>query len=263
MNVKQIKLILASVMGVGLMGASQFATADWESGACPRPNNGPAPCIEHQDSTGAWWHFNGDGSHADEWHGYPTNEDGQSPEQDFQFTGTTDLSCTLGAFTCDLTLNGEVKKFQDGEGNWRIGVRVNSGSVAVGNGDDECEDITVGGFPWYAGHDPDHNGSFSGQHVLSSTTGIVYTGTSSVYTGHVGQIDVGYSVFGFPVSLVSDGHLHDVEYENSSSSFLFGSAGGGSQDNIIYEGGAADDDSGCTVDGALTLQPPAQDLNIL
>jgi hypothetical protein len=34
-------------------------------------------------------------------------------------------------------------------------------------------------------------------------------------------------------------------------------------DNILYEDGDADTDSGCTVDGTLSLQPPALDLNIL
>ena len=260
---KKIKMLFASMVCVGFLSVSQFVSANWESGRCQNPNPGEVPCIENQDSQMNWWRFNGDGGHAGVWHCYPENEDGESPEQDFQFTGYTSLSCNLGSYYCELTLNGQVKKFQDENGSWRVGVRVNSGSVAVGNADEECEHISVGGFPWYAGHDPDQNASFPGQHVLSSTTGIVYTGTSSVYTGHVGQIDVGYSVFGLPISLVSDGNLHDVEYANASSSFLFGSAGGGSQDNIIYEGGAADNDSGCTVDGALTLQPPAQDLNIL
>ena len=261
MKVKQIKVLLASILGVGLLGASQFAAADWDSGRCTSPNPGPAPCVEHQASDGSWWHFNGSGGNAGVWHGYPVNEDGQSPEQDFQFSGTTDLSCTLGAFTCELTLNGEVKKFQDGNGNWRIGVRVNSGSVAPG--DEECDAISVGNFPWYAGHDPDQDAGFPGQHVLSNSTGIVYNGTSSVYTGHIGQIDVIYSGLGFPITLVNDGHLHDVQYQNSTNSFLFGSSGTGSQDNILYEDGASDTDSGCTVDGALVLQPPALDLNIL
>ena len=265
MNSKTIKLLLASVMGVGFLSVSQFAFADWDSGACPDPNTGPAPCIEHQDSTGTWWHFNGSGGHAgiNNWHGYPVNEDGQSPEQDFEFSGTTDLVCEAGAFTCELTLFGEVKKFQDDDDNWRIGVRVNDGDVTIGGGDDECENITVGGFPWYAGHDPDQNPGFPGQHVLSNSTGIVYTGGQSYYTGHIGQIDVSYSIFGFPIQLVDGGHLHDVEYHNSGSSFRFGSAGVWNMDNILYEDGDADTDSGCTVDGTLSLQPPALDLNIL
>lgn len=34
MKVKQIKVLLASILGVGLLGASQFAAADWDSGRC-------------------------------------------------------------------------------------------------------------------------------------------------------------------------------------------------------------------------------------
>tara|TARA_Y100001001_G_scaffold143632_1_gene149094 strand:- start:4502 stop:5266 length:765 start_codon:yes stop_codon:yes gene_type:complete len=254
MKIKQIKVIVTSVMGLGLLSASQLASAGWDSGACPRPHQGPAPCIELQLRDDSWVHFNGNGGHAGDWHGYPAS--GSDPAQDFTFTGYTDLGCevlgTPQSFNCELSLEGEVRKFQDDDDNWRIGVRVNSGTVAPGDeGDAECDDIEVGSFEWYAGN--------SDQHSPNASTGIIYTGSASSYSGNVGTLDVDYD-FLFGIELVDQGHLHEVEYHNSDSTFRFGGTG---RDNTIYENGAADDDSGCTVDGNLEVQLPAKDLNIL
>lgn len=183
------KIIMLSALGVASFGLTQAANASWDSGACS--GGGPAPCIEYNDGTNTY-HFNGDGSHSGDWHGHPGGGD-------FQFTGYTDLGCSLGQFYCELTLTGDVRKFQDGNGDWRIGVRVNSGSVAQGSeGDNECSNISVGGFPWYVGDYPN-------DHTFGASSGMLYTGTSSVYTGNVGDIDVTYTVFGLPISLVTGG----------------------------------------------------------
>ena len=67
------KILLSSLWGVVAWSVSGGAAASWDSGACPQPHTGPAPCFE-TEINGNTYHFNGSGGHADEWHGLPAAE---------------------------------------------------------------------------------------------------------------------------------------------------------------------------------------------
>lgn len=231
MNTKGIKLVLASAFGMSLMGLSQISTAGWTSGACPQPHTGSAPCVERTSDGGTTWeHFNGSGGHADDWHG------------PFEFVGTSTLGCSFIQPTCTLSLTGNVKKFQDGNGDWNIGVQVVSGDVT---GSSTCDGIELSGFPWYAGPTSMHQG-------FGTSTGIPYPGS---YIGNMGDINLD-ALGGF--INIDDAHVHNVEFNNngtapSPSYFDF--------DSQLYTGGDDDNDSDCNVDGTLYIDN-YDDINI-
>ncbi len=171
--------------------------ANWDSGACPQPHQGPAPCIE-TEINGNTYYFNGNGGHVGGWHGRPAAEGGG----EFNFSGThLEFTCTWG---CNLALSGEVKKCQDSGGAWRISVRVTG--VDMSPGDFACNFFTADDFPWYfkdptiANHCPfeDDCDSF-----------IPYDPSAPTYTANFGDITVDASLVG---NLVNAEHLHDVVF---------------------------------------------------
>ncbi|MFP1682782.1 hypothetical protein ACLD0W_09735 [Alloalcanivorax sp. C16-1] len=219
------KLLLSAVLGVAAWSLSSMAAADWDTGPCP--GGGSAPCIEAVVN-GNTYHFNGTGDHAGEWHGLPTTG------ADFQFAGATALGCSGLNLNCTLTLGGKVQKCQDSNGDWRIGVQVNSSNVSGGFG---CSAVTLGGFPWYA-----KDASISSHCPFTDDCDnfIPYTPGASSYTGNFGAIDI--SVFG--ISRVSGGHVHGVTFTpGTGANFDF--------DSSFY--GCDESDQGCTVDGTLTV----------
>lgn len=189
------KLLLSTLFGVAAWSLSSLAMANWDTGACS--GSGTAPCIE-TEINGNTYHFNGSGGHAGVWHGRPAAEGGG----DFEFSGSNvDLSCPSASPSCNLSLGGEVKKCQDSNGNWRIGVRVNSADVTPG--DFLCNFITVGGFPWYS-KDPTIASHCPFEDDCDSF--IPYDPSASTYTANFGTIDVSAPTG----TLVSGEHLHGV-----------------------------------------------------
>lgn len=118
---------------------------------------------------------------------------------------------------------------------WIIHVRVKSGSVTGGG---LCGGISVGGFPWYAGPNSMHSGHGPG-------TGIPYT---APLVGSMGPIDM--SAFG--IINHTGTHMHDITYDNATSSFVFDGP-------LLY---SDESSTGCTVDGSLQVQSPIQALHI-
>lgn len=175
------KLILSTLFGMAAWSLSSAVAANWDTGACPQPHQGPAPCIE-TEINGNTYHFNGSGGHADVWHGRPAAEGGGA----FDFTGNNvDLDCPDGNPSCTLTLSGEVKKCQDSDDNWRLGVRVVSADVAPG--DFLCNFIGVSGFPWYA---KDPSATPQCPFEDDCDTFIPYDANASTYTANFGTITV-------------------------------------------------------------------------
>lgn len=221
------KLMISAFLGMAAWSVSNISLAGWDEGPCPQPHTGPAPCIEVLDNNDVYWHFNGDGSHADIWHGAPP-----AGANDLSFSGPSDLDCgDLGA-NCTLTLNGQVKKCQDSNGDWRIGVKVNSSSIGGGG---LCSFIGLGGFPWYTGsidlpHCPfeDDCDNF-----------IPYTPSPNTLTGTVGSIDI--TLLGIP--RVTGGHVHGVIFTpGCNPTFTFNSD--------FYD--CDEESEGCSVNGVLT-----------
>ncbi|MAO60697.1 MAG: hypothetical protein CL549_13150 [Alcanivorax sp.] len=220
------KLLLSALLGMAAWSFSGVATADWDTGACP--GGGSAPCIE-TEINGNTYHFNGTGGHAGIWHGRPAAEGGG----DFVFEGDdVALACTID-LECTLALSGQVKKCQDANGAWRIGVKVTDADVSNGL---FCGSVNVGGFPWYskdatiASHCPfeDDCDSF-----------IPYDANASSYTGNFGTIDV--DVFG--IDLVSSEHVHSVVFTPGvGANFAFASD--------FYD---CDDNASCSINGVLTV----------
>ncbi|MEY1661550.1 hypothetical protein [Isoalcanivorax beigongshangi] len=241
------KKLLASVLvggGVALFSAGASASY-WEEGTCaPDHVDGPAPCIQATDEDGKTYFFNGDGAHAGDWHGRP---DTGSP---FTFKGSTDLKCGVAALSCDLALNGNVRKdFDPAAGEWKIGIQVTSANVT---GSVLCSAVTVKGFPWYV--DQDAN---DGPYTSAVGVGIPYTygGTPAIsFMGSIGPIGISVPLLGINVN---DGHMHKVFYNNQDT-FSFGGANG---DSTIYN--SSEGSTGCTVSGDLKLQPPMERLEIL
>ncbi|GAA5127710.1 hypothetical protein [Alloalcanivorax gelatiniphagus] len=220
------KLLLSAVLGVAAWSLSSMAAADWDTGPCPGGSS--APCIEAVVN-GTTYHFNGTGDHAGEWHGLPTTG------ADFEFVGdSVELGCSGINLDCTLTLGGKVQKCQDSNGDWRIGVQVNSSNVSGGF---LCSTVVLGGFPWYsrdaslANHCPfeDDCDSF-----------IPYDPSATTYSGNFGAIDI--SVLGS--SRVSGGHVHGVTFTpGTGATFSFASQ--------FYD--CDDDEQGCEVTGDLVL----------
>lgn len=230
------KIILSTLFGVAAWSFSSLATADWEEGPCPQPHTGPAPCIEVLDNNDVYWHINGDGGHADIWHGHPV-------AGDFAFSNDdVDLGCSLASLNCTLELTGQVKKCQDSDGNWRIGVAVTGGSASNGL---FCGTVDLYNFPWYsknpaiANHCPfeDDCDNF-----------IPYVPNASTYTGNFGAVFV--DALGF--ELVEGDHLHGVVFTpGPAATFDF-------RNKTFYD---CNETAGCGIDGLLELNN-AQELNI-
>ena len=232
MNKLWIKTAVLPLFGFAAFALSQTAAADWESGACPRPHNGPAPCIEYDDGTNLY-HFNGSGGHSPDYHGAPGGGE-------MEFCGTTILCCEVFGspieLECNLCLTGLVNKAPDGSGGWQVGIEVTGGTVSPG--DDGCNDISLGGFPWHASN----NGAHSGH---SASTGVPYTVGAGSYTGSIGDT-IAVTYLGF-VPLVSGGHIHDVSFVNGSPSYF-------DFDGTLYQGGSAHNSPyNCEVDGNLEI----------
>lgn len=241
-----IKIILSMMLGLGAISLSSIASANWVDGPCP-PSGGPAPCIEAIDYNGStnpndwdYYHFNGDGSHAGDWHGMPTNN-----ALDLQFTGTSVLNCGLLGAECELTLGGKVKKCQDSNGDWRVGIQVNGYNI---EGDGLCGDITLHNFPWYSKdaaitpHCPfgDDCENFN-----------VYDPNATSYFATVGGDDIpppgndGIEVQVFGIPVVTDGHVHNVEFTpGCPASFDF--------DSEFFD--CDEEGLGCSVDGLLVSE---------
>lgn len=223
----KIKLLLSAFIGMAAWSLSSVAAANWDSGPCPQPHQGPAPCIEMEDDNGDFWHFNGDGSHAGVWHEHPLGGD-------LSFSGSTTLGCDGLDLNCTLTLSGEVKKCQDSDGNWRIGVRVNNSTVEPG--DALCDVVSLGGFPWYSRDD-----SIVPHCPFEDDcdTFIPYDPNASTYTANFGEIDINVL---FP--RVTDGHVHGVVFTpGNPATFSFNS------DFFNCD----EEDQGCSVNGTLSL----------
>ncbi|MBF5057700.1 hypothetical protein Y5W_02994 [Alcanivorax sp. 521-1] len=239
----KIKLLLSALLGMAAWSFSSTAAADWDTGACPQPHTGPAPCIETVVN-GNTYHFNGSGDHADEWHGLPGGG-----AFDFQNTGV-DLDCPGIGVSCDLTLSGEVKKCEDSNGNWRIGVRVTGADVT---GSFLCDALSISGFPWYSADPANHSHPNECPFVDDCDNFLPYNPTASNYVGHFGEVTVS-SLLGTHVAAE---HLHGV-------TFTANNMGATPTANFNFAGKtffSCDGEEDCSIDGILYLDNAAE-LNI-
>lgn len=220
------KILLSTLLTATIWSLSSLALADWDAGPCP--GGGTAPCIEAEVS-GNTYHFNGTGDHAGEWHGLPTTG------EDFEFVADhVDWGCGGLNWDCSLSWSAKVKKCQDSNGDWRIGVKVNSTAISGGFA---CGTFVFGGFPWYtrdstiANHCPfeDNCDSF-----------ILYHPSASHYVSNLGEVDL--TVFGIP--RITDAHLHGVVFTpGTGATFSFASQ--------FYN--CDEEDQGCVISGDLVL----------
>ena len=202
----ETKPIFLALFGVAVWSLSSFTTASWNTGPCS--SAGTAPCIE-TEINGNTYHFNGGGSHAGVWHGRPAAEGGG----DFSFSGFFALACDGPPSDCILNLTGEVKKCQDSNGGWRIGVRVNDSQVDPG--DFLCNFIALDGFPWYS---KDPSVTSHCPFTDDCDNFIPYDPNASSYTANFGLIDI--DVLGSPQ--VVNGHLHGVVFNpGAGANFAF------------------------------------------
>jgi len=226
------KLLLSTLLGAAVWSHSSVAMASWDFGACPQPHTGPAPCIE-TEINGNTYHFNGSGRHAGAWHGVPVAEGGG----DFQFSGdTVDFACTSVSISCQMSARGEVKKCQDSDGIWRIGVRVNA--VDLLSGDFLCNFITVSGFPWYS-----KNPSITPHCPFEDDCDsfIPYDPSASTYTANFGSADVSTPTG----TLLSGEHLHGVVFTPGVAATVDFS------NKTFFD--CEETEGGCSIDGILTL----------
>ena len=221
------KLLLSAIFGVAAWSLSSMAAASWDSGPCP--GTGTAPCIEAVVS-GNTYHFNGSGGHAGVWHGLPTTG------ADFEFVGdNVELGCGSLGLDCTLSLGGKVKKCQDSDGAWRIGVQVNSSDVS---GNFLCNTVVLGGFPWYS-KDPTIGSHCPFEDDCDSF--IPYDPSASTYVGNFGEIDI--NVLGSPE--VVAGHVHSVVFTPGvGANFAF-------LNKTFYD--CEEESQDCSVNGTLTL----------
>ena len=238
------KLLLSALFGMAAWSLSSAAAANWDACACPQPPSGPAPCIEIVDG-GNVYHFNGSGGHADEWHGMPAALGGGP----IQFTGTNvALDCPENSVSCTLTLDGQVKKCEDSNGDWRIGVRVTGADVSAG--DFLCDFLNVGGFPWYS-KDPTVTPHCPFEDDCD--TFIPYDPSGSSYVGNFGSVDVS-DILG--TTYVDNEHLHNVVFTPNNL--------GGNPANFNFSNKTfynCDEEVRCTIDGILYLDG-ADELNV-
>ena len=220
------KLLLSVLLTTATWSLSSLATANWDTGPCP--GGGTAPCIEAEVS-GTTYHFNGTGDHAGEWHGLPTTGD------DFQFSGATVWGCSGLNVNCTWSWGAKIQKCQDNNGDWRIGLQVNSASMTGGF---FCGIITWGGFPWYS---KDVANSSHCPFTDDCSNFTPYDTSASSYASNLGAID--QIVLGTPQ--VQNGHLHDVIfYPGTGANLDFNSE--------FYD--CDDVGQDCYVDGTLVLQ---------
>jgi hypothetical protein len=226
--------LLSTILGVAAWSLSSIASANWDTGACPQPHEGPAPCIE-TEINGNTYHFNGSGGHAGGWYGRPAAEGGG----EFDFSGTNlDFECNSVSWGgCNLALSGEVKRCQDSSGAWRIGVRVTDADMSPGGF--ACNFFIADGFPWYlkdptiANHCPfeDDCDSF-----------IPYDPNASAYTASFGAISISASVIG---DLAAEEHMHNVVFTPGvGATFDF-------TNKTFFD--CDEEEGGCSIDGVLTL----------
>ncbi|MBM1144415.1 hypothetical protein GN155_011565 [Alcanivorax sp. ZXX171] len=227
------KILLSSLLGAVAWSVSGAAAASWDSGACPQPHTGPAPCFE-TEINGNTYHFNGSGGHADEWHGLPAAEGGG----DFQFSSEyVDIRCSLASPSCAFNASGQVKKCKDSSGAWRIGVRVNS--INLSPGDFVCNFATASGFPWYS---KDRTISNQCPFEDDCDSFLPYEPGASSYVGNFGTATISVTLIGI---LVEDEYLNGMVFtpgvgatlDFNDKSFMSCDAG----------------EESCSVDGSLTL----------
>ena len=239
------KLLLSALLGMAAWSLSSVATAGWLTGPCDA-NPGPAPCIETVIN-GNTYHFNGTGGHAGVWHGRPAAEGGG----DFDFSGSgVALGCPGIEPSCDLVLNGQVKKCQDSNGEWRLGVRVTGGDAS---GSFTCDALSISGFPWYSADPSNH--SHPGQCPFTDDCDnfLPYDPSASNYVGHFGEVTVS-SFFGTHVDAE---HVHNV-------TFTANNQGATPTANFDFQNKTFTDcngDGDCTIDGVLYLNN-ADELNV-
>ena len=227
------KILLSSLLGAVAWSVSGGAAASWDSGACPQPHTGSAPCFE-TEVNGNTYHFNGAGGHADEWHGLPAVEGGG----DFQFSSQDiNVACAAASPSCAFSASGQVKKCMDSNGAWRIGVRVNA--VIISAGDFLCNFVTASGFPWYS-KDPTISTHCPFEDDCDSF--IPYDPNAATYSANFGGITVAATLVG---TLIDDGHLHEVVFAPGVGATLTAS------NKTFFD---CDDESlDCSVDAVLTL----------
>lgn len=224
----KMRALISVAFGLSYLAFSQIATAGWLPDPCS--GGGTAPCIDINVGTDAnpeWYHFNGDGSNANHWHGHPWG----GP---LAFSGPSELQCDGINADCTLTLYGEVMKCLDSNSQWRIGVRVVDYDVEGGF---PCGLIVLGGFPWYA---KDANSVPHCPFTDDCDDFIPYTPNPTALVGHIGGIDI--SVI---IPRVADGHVHDVIFTpGSNANFSFNSD--------FYS--CDETTQPCSVDGVLTIE---------
>ncbi|MBL7250220.1 hypothetical protein ACLD02_10495 [Alloalcanivorax sp. C16-2] len=204
--------LITGALGGALLMLSPLTQASWDSGACPTGLS--VPCVEHEYN-GNVYHFNG--GHADEWHGDANGDD-------FEFAGSGTLECPSQTLNCSISLDAQVKKFQDDQDDWRIGIKVNEANLSGGF---LCILADLEGLPWYLADSGTHDN-------FGNDDGVPWPGP---ITGNIGTLDV-------PLAGISDIHAHGVSYDNYDTFNLTGD---------LYENGT-DDPQGCSLNGALQLQ---------
>ena len=220
------KLLLSIFLATVTWSLTGIASADWDAGPCP--GGGTAPCIEAEVS-GTTYHFNGTGDHAGEWHGLPTTG------EDFEFSGVTEWGCSGLYWNCTATWGAKIKKCQDSDGDWRIGLQINSASMTGGF---LCTTMTWGGFPWYSKDTTNSNHCPFTDDCSNFTP---YDTSASSYTNNFGTINI--IVLG--ISRLVNSHMHGVVFTpGTGASFGFNSN--------FYD--CDEEDQGCYLDGTLVLQ---------
>ena len=241
MNNRKIKIIISAAFGMIMMGSVPAVTAQttgWSSGdTCDSSHSsaGSKPCFDSGVGSTDYYVDQSAGNDG-EWFGVP-GSGGTFGNTSFEYSGQTDLSCPLASPTCELTLYGKLARFQQPDGSWTVNVEVNDADVSGGG---LCGLISVSGFPWYAAPTSDHEN-------FSPTGGVSYPFSGGDLVGNFGGgpgtdgIEVTATLLG---TLVSSAHVHNVTYDNATSTFQF--------DSDMYE----DDDTntGCSVVGDLELQ---------
>ncbi|KXJ52071.1 MAG: hypothetical protein AXW12_16375 [Thalassospira sp. Nap_22] len=240
------KLLLTTLFGVAAWSISSLAMASgWSTGACP--GGSAAPCVETVVN-GNTYHFNGSGGHAGSWHGMPAAEGGG----DFEFANSdVALGCPSLQPSCDLVLYGQVKKCEDSDGNWRLGVKVTGGDSS---GSFTCNSLNLSGFPWYSADPASHDHS-TGQCPFTDDCDnfLPYDPSASNYVGHFGEV----TVSSFLGTHVNAEHVHGV-------TFTANNQGATPTANFDFSGKTFTDCSGdgdCTIDGVLYLDN-ADELNV-